>query len=411
VRIRRISLLCIILLFFALSTGCWDKSELEDQAYVVAFGVDLAPDNREDRIVTAQIIIPSKLAGGSSGGGGDKSFYQLSMRDKSGFGAFDKMEAVISRRISLLQCRAILVSEDYARTELSVLTNFGQRHPQLRRNVFVAVVPGSTKEFLEKNQPKITPSITRYWEDISKANKYTGFTSFSNLQTIIEGLESPGENAIVTLAAVGENSPEDKVQQSTPAGRMPREGGTKGEFVGNAVFRGDKMVGEVGDMESKILSMLRGEWRSGPFSVPDPNQPKNLVGLNLRQEARPKITVDLETEPIRIDVKLNLSGSLVSEFGSVDYTVGEQRKNLENAVRVEIEKQASEVIDRAQNEFRSDIFRFGNTGVKKKFLTWKEWEDFKWHEKFPQADIQVTAEVNVRWFGFQNAPSKISPSP
>jgi spore germination protein KC len=78
---------------------------------------------------------------------------------------------------------------------------------------------------------------------------------------------------------------------------------------------------------------------------------------------------------------------------------------------VEIEKQASEVIDRAQNEFRSDIFRFGNTGVKKKFLTWKEWEDYKWHEKFPQADIQVTAEVNVRWFGFQNAPSKISPSP
>jgi spore germination protein KC len=411
VRIRRISLLCIILLLLALSTGCWDKSELEDQAYVVALGVDLAPDNSEDRIVTAQIIIPSKLAGGSSGGGGEKSFEQISIRDKSAFEGLDKMEAAVSRRISLLQCRAILVSEDYARTDLSVLTNLGQRHPQLRRNIFVAVVPDSTKEFLEKNQPKITASITRYWEDISKANKYTGFTSFSNLQTIIEGLESPGENTIVTMAAVGENTPEDKVQQSTQAGQLPREGGTIGEFVGNAVFRGDKMVGKVGDKESKILSMLRGEWRSGPFTVPDPNQPKNPVGLNLRQEATPKITVDLESEPIRLDVKLNLSGSLVSEFGSVDYTVGEQRKNLENAVREEIEKQASEMIERAQHEFRSDIFRFGNTAVKKKFLTWREWEDFNWHPKFAQADIRVTAEVNVRWFGFQNAPSKVSPAP
>ncbi|HZW83713.1 MAG TPA: Ger(x)C family spore germination protein [Candidatus Deferrimicrobium sp.] len=381
--------------------------ELEDQAYVVAIGVDITPDNSEERIVTAQIIIPSKLAGGASGGGEGKSFYQVSVRDKSVFAGLDKMEAVVSRRISLLQCKAILMSEEYASSSIAAMVRVASRHPQLRRNIFIAVVPGSAREFLEKNQPKLTVNITRYWEDISKANKYTGFTSFSNLQTIVEGLESPGENSVITMAAVGESSPEDRPPQSAQAGQLPRAGGTKGEFVGNAVFRGDKMVGKMGDIESKMLSMLRGEWRSGPFSVPAPNDPKNSIGLTLRQETSPKVTVDLESEPIRIDIKLKLSGSLVSEFGSVDYTVGEQRKNLENSAREEIEKQASALIARAQNEFDSDIFRFGNTGVKKKFLTWKEWEDFKWHDKFPQVDIQVTAEVNISQFGFENAPATV----
>lgn len=410
-RFKQISLMLLIVMPFLFQTGCWDRWELDDQGYVVAFGIDSAPGELQDRVVTAQIVIPSKLVGGAAGGGGggdSRGFFQVSVRTFSLFDALDVLQGAVARRLTMLQCRVIFVSEDLARESLTPLLRVVERSPELRRTVFVAVVPGKVEEFMRKNVPVLESDITRFYEEMSAANKFTGYTTISTFRTLMEGLETPGENTIVTLADLKEVSLDD-VNTNPQAGQLPRKGGTKGDFIGVAVCWHDKMVGKLGKLEAEALNLLRGDWESAPFSIKDPVEPKYSLGVNLRQEGKPRITVDLEDNPVRLDVKLSLEAFLVSEYGRTDYTLAENRKKLEGALREEIESRARKLITRAQSEFKSDIFKFGNLAVKKKFLTWAEWEQFNWTEKFPQADIQVSADVKVRWFGSATQPAEISP--
>lgn len=389
-------------------TGCWDKLELEEQAYVVALGLDLAPDN--NRIVTAQFVIPSKLAGGTSGGGGggggeEKSFFNISVKADSIYSGLDLIQTSVSRRISLLQCRAIFIGEDVAKESVRQPCGLIARYPELRRTNFLAVVPGSAKNFLFKNVPTMQSNVAKYYEELSRANQYTGFTTLSTVQRVIEGIESPGESAIATMAQVNQGSSEQPNNPNVLPGEVARDdGAAKTDFVGVAVFRKDKMVGKLGKEDAKLLNMLRGEWKIGLYSIQDPKDPKHTVGINLRQIAAPEVKVDLEANPIQVNVKLKLVGTLVSQFSAVDYTLPENLELLRNRLQEDLITNSEVLIERAQTEFQADIFRFGNLAVRQKFLLWKDWADFNWERQFPETKVSVDMEVPILLQGFVNQP-------
>lgn len=410
-KIIRVAALFLLSLFF--STGCWDRQEVENQAYVVAIGMDVVPGDPAGRIITFQLVIPAKLGVGGQGGGGsgEKSYFQTSVKASSIYEARDLLQASVSRQISLLQCRAVLFSDELARRSILSGVRVAERSQELRRSLFFAIIDGTAQEFLQKNQPLLNVNITKYYEEIAQANKYTGYSTTSSFQSTIEGVESSGEAAVVTYAGLGNNLLDAPLTKSetgkirADGSDLPRQGGTKGNWIGVAVFKGDKMVGKLDKLEAETLNMLRGDFESGPFEVQDPMQPKYLNGVNLRQVGKPQIRVDLSSDPVRLDVRMEFEGNLMSEFGGTDYTVLENRDKLERAAQKEIEEQTAEVITKAQ-ELKTDIFSFGNSAVKKHFWTWQEWEKFNWPEKFSKADIRVSARVKIRFFGLQNGPSQ-----
>lgn len=394
-------------------TGCWDQTELEDHAYVVAIGADLAQDNPNEKVFTAQIVIPAKLAGGGTpgggGGGGEKSYFQISVRASSLYCALNNMQATLSRDISLLQCRAIFISEELARQSIQPVIEIVVRQPELRRSVFIGVVAGNVADFFKENQPMLHDNISKYYEEVATSNKYTGYTTLSTFQSIIEGVETLGENAVATLAAINTGSPQEKAPPNVEAGEIARTGSSKAEFIGVAAFRGVKMVGKLGKREAELLNMLRGDWGSAPYEISDPLNQRYRLGINLRKVRQPQITADLSSEPIRLMVKLNLVGTLVSQYTLGDYTQGANRTKMEEQLKDDIESRARQLVERAQTEFKSDIFRFGNLAVKPKFLTWDAWKAYNWAEKFPEAEISIDAQVSVNWYGMQNQP--VLPTP
>lgn len=50
-------------------TGCWDKIEIEDRAFVMAIGIDLSSSNKR-YVVTFQFPNAAQITKGTSGGGG-----------------------------------------------------------------------------------------------------------------------------------------------------------------------------------------------------------------------------------------------------------------------------------------------------------------------------------------------------
>ena len=79
---------CLVLLAcLLLTTGCWNRAELNDLRITVAGGIDRVGDKWE---ISYQTIIPSSMAsgtGGSAGMGSQPAIYVFSMVSDTIFGA------------------------------------------------------------------------------------------------------------------------------------------------------------------------------------------------------------------------------------------------------------------------------------------------------------------------------------
>nr|MDA8233335.1 Ger(x)C family spore germination protein [Clostridia bacterium] len=67
--LRTLTSILILLLLTSFLSGCWDRRELEEQAFVLTLGVDKGTIP-SSFLWTFQIAIPRQLAGGQTGGGG-----------------------------------------------------------------------------------------------------------------------------------------------------------------------------------------------------------------------------------------------------------------------------------------------------------------------------------------------------
>lgn len=101
-----VTALCCVLL-----NGCWDRTEINDLAIVLATGVDYKDDKVE---LTAQIFIPRKGGGGdSTSGGGSPSGVTL-IRTAEGrtiAESLNRLQRKVARNMFWGHCEVIVLSE------------------------------------------------------------------------------------------------------------------------------------------------------------------------------------------------------------------------------------------------------------------------------------------------------------
>ena len=73
-------------------------------------------------------------------------------------------------------------------------------------------------------------------------------------------------------------------------------------------------------------------------------------------------------------------------------------KALEGQMAKAIEDKIKISVDKAQNEFKVDIFGFGNAFHRKYKREWQELK-YRWDEEFSRADIRFDVETNIREIG------------
>ncbi len=182
------------------------------------------------------------------------------------------------------------------------------------------------------------------------------------------------------------------------AGKSPSIGGNPIELAGAAVFRGDKMVGEITGEEVRYVLYLRGIFKRGVTIVQDPFAYDQLIAADLRLARPTQIRVTRDGNRFHISVKILLEGGLIGSQGTEDYTDPKVVTAVEEQLIHQIERGCRDIIRKAQTRFSSDIFAFGNK-ARHLTLTWKEWQDLDWPNEFPQASVSVTVGVELRRTG------------
>jgi spore germination protein KC len=397
----------VFLLAMALA-GCWGSRETDEIAYIVAMGFDKGPDN--SLIMTFQIANPRTIAGasGASGGGGgggggnSQALITVSTEAKLPIGAFNLLNTELSRSFSLLHTRAYIFSEDLAREGLRQYLNPLERFRETRGTAFVYICRETAREFMMKNQPRLEVTPVKQYELVAGVNRRHGLAPVVQFREFYENTKSPVQEPVAPLVNVSEKgihappSPPNRLGDFY-AGDMPSDRGFV-QFLGAAVFRGDKMVGRLTGDETRYLNMITGNLREGFLIIEDPESPELPLGITLRQARKPDIKVRFGGEVPEVNVDIYQEPEIVGVASGIDYEAPGKKPVLEKALEEIIRQRCSEVVARSQDEFKSDIFGFGKY-ARMNFLTVSRWENAHWVENYPRARVNINVHVKIRRTG------------
>ncbi|OIQ54761.1 hypothetical protein MORE_11390 [Moorella thermoacetica] len=450
---RRVLAALLLVLGLPALSGCWSRHEIEELAIIMAVALDSAPGGQVR--LTTFVVIPRAVGGGPSMGGGGSGEPQKAGEVISAVGsdfaqATRRLERQVPRRLFWAQNRVIIIGEDLARRGLNYLDLF-LRDRQMRLTTPVLITRGEARKVLD-----LPPGI-----ELNPGTILTGIlrnrTTFKvELKDLLAMWEAPGDNPALP-EVVMTPTPEQESKETGGEGRDAKgggnEGGGKGKTQPEAVvikgagaFRYDRLAGWLDEKEANGLMWLRGEVTEGVVTVPlpagatgtgqgtagglssttgeggSPGQGQNpgaekggnrdlpLAQTTLSAPAQvsvvfhrvsAKTKAQVQGQQVTFMVGIRGQGDLIEVTGNFNPDNQEQLLSLQEAVNKAIEERVLLALRKAQQEFQTDIFGFGEIMHRSNPRYWHQVQDH-WNEEFPRARVQVQVELQLRRTGMTN---------
>ncbi|OPX87161.1 MAG: Spore germination protein B3 precursor [Pelotomaculum sp. PtaB.Bin104] len=398
----RVALLMLALFFVITQPGCWDKQETEELGIVLAQGIESA-ENGKVRVIY-QVVNPAAQAFGTSGGKGtpyNKPYTNLAAEGDTIFEAVRKVSVLSSKRIIFDFVQVVIVSEDLARKGLRDLLDLLERDPEARRSVWLLVGRGDMASLLdEPGQLNTIPSerIRNIIQLQPLASVYAPLR-LGDFYKLMESESSQPFTAVLesepNLAFPGEEGHDELSTGNVPEVRRNLK------LNGTAVFRQDKMVGWLNEKESRGLLWLRGEIKDGYLKFPGPGGTGKLFTTEILH-SKTTLQPEINDGQIHMTVKIKAETYLEETREPIDV---ETVKRLEAAQAGTIEEEARAALDKAQREYQSDVFGFGEA-VHRKYP--EEWKEIKntWPEQFSGVQVSFQVETKIRHTAMIASPAE-----
>lgn len=402
---RRAACLCLLCLAMLLG-GCWNRTEIEDTAYIASIGVDAAESDYlwSFRIVQAENLPLGMLSPPPTHGKGGGTAL-IRVRATSLDSAVYMAQAGTHRILSLDQLRYVVFGEELARQGLGPVVEQLTDHYQVRPGVGVAVVMGTAYDAFSAFQPGGDLNQVKVNEGMLLVQKRLHMSAPIRLQHFFTRLLASGVDPIMPLNAINPHATAapsgplpSPVGRSLHAGEFPRNGGNPLETAGTAVFRADRLVGTLTVDETHWLLALRGEHGKTYGTLQDPKDPSKVITLRFGQENRPKYqTSFVQGRPV-VHVKLQMDAEIVANTGETDYSSPENRRLLETAIDRRLQQQLPEMIAKIYGEWGADPVGFGLL-FRRQFPTFKAWLAYDWSRHQRDLQFSVEQQLFIRRFG------------
>lgn len=390
--------------------GCWDKIELEEQGYVAVIGMDKGKGNNVR--ITFQITNPQTIAPGNQGSNAANKSIIIAIDAPGILSARELVTTSFTRRITLAHAKAIIVGEDFAQTDRFFQSLEGSlRDKELRRAMTLIVSRESAEDFIRKNEPVLEDRMHKYYEFMGRRWKDTALVPpMSNINRFIQRTESKGSLFLSIYATAKEMAHKEGADEGGYIpGQIEREGGNPAEMIGAAVFRNGKMVGRLSGNDMRLVSFLREEIETKSMLVTfeDPLDPNYRIGARIEREKKTRVKVDVSNSRPEIDVMVPLSMEILAIPSFIPYVEDlSKQAYLEKYLEDYLEKISMQLIEKTQQEFKGDPFRW-NLAVRREFLDLEEYQKYDWIKRYPEAVVNLSYDIKFTNFGKQlNPPQK-----
>ncbi|WP_251554096.1 Ger(x)C family spore germination protein [Neobacillus muris] len=372
---KKHGLILILMSQILFLTGCWDRTEINDLAFVIASGVDKVGQDRYR--VAVQIPLPSSLGGAGSSGGGGGTSGEGPVAVLVGTGdnirqSIEDIQARLSRNIFFGHRRVYIIGEDLARQGIKEALNSTFIHPQSRLSTFLVISKGEAYEML-KAQPRMEQFAGEAIREMSKT------TINMKIKDAFQDFDRPGKEIILPYIEA--------------TGTTEKEKDGKEILMGSyAIFKNDKMLFTTNKSESQGVMWLNDRMNKKSFTF---NGLKNKEITVQIIDSSVKTRYRLKDGKPTFDLSIRASGNLLDNEPDLRIedpkTYNLMIKNMEAMVK----KNVKTVLDHAHSE-GADIFGFGWYVYRNHYHEWKNnWKD-KWDTILPELKVNIHVDADIQ---------------
>ncbi len=379
-----IILICIIIPIIL--TGCWDKVEINERAFVTAVGIDILneketgeekdkTDKKQSDRYLITYILPNIEAIGKEGQG--EPVFIVSSKGRSPYETTRQLTTRVHQILFFSHMKILVIGEDVAKNSdmLREILDSLERNYAISRRIHVLVAKGTAKEILNVD--------SQYEADIgiylSRIFENAGDTAIFNPLTLGDLLQNlhDEKNALMPRVAAGE----DDVKVS-----------------GSGVIKNYKLIGWLEEIENRSVMFLKDMIKSDLIVV-TATEDNILVPYEVTQSKTDK-NAKIEDGRIKVRFMIEMEGDLRQFKMDRPEDVLDDKflKKLESVIESYFKTQIENTVKKLQKEFKVDVIGVNEYLSKFKPDIWSQFKD-DWENVFPDIDIQVEVDSKIRRIG------------
>ncbi|ACT03922.1 Ger(x)C family spore germination protein [Paenibacillus sp. JDR-2] len=358
-------------------TGCWDRREINDVAFVLASAIDKEDDSFR---VSVLIPLPGNMGsmGGGGGSGGQKPFAIKTETGKTVREAVSKLQFRLPRHLFFGHRRVIIIGEELARTEgVETVIDALTRTPENRLTAFIAITKGKAVDVLNADT-----RLERFSAESMRELLQSEASVRISVKDIISKIIAVGEDAFFPYV--------EKVQTKIK--------GSEAEDVlieGFALTHDGKMTGVAKGSTAIGVRLLNQQFRKYDETFSDQGNYLTVSINEAKVSIKPIIQNDNITFRIHSKVKVSVNEDRNLNRNYDDY---EQRKQIEQIVTKRVVEDIKLALDSMQRT-NCDAVGFGLHVYRDYPHMWTKQYRKDWETIFPKVKFEVSATANLYRFG------------
>ncbi len=381
--LSRLIFLLLLLTVLVCMDGCWNYQELNQLAIVSGVGIDSGKKSGAVEL-SVQIVKPSEVKSGAmsgGGGGGGETKPPFVVKSKTGSTILDAVKNFTSntdRRLYWPDNQVIIFGRKQAESGVAMPLDFFVRDNEPRPTVWMAVADGRAADILNVPGNLEKVSAMEIGQLISAQNLSSKNVGV-NLQDFISCLLSKTTAPIATIIKI------DQAKKQI-------------NLSGTAVFKGDHMVGELNNYQTRGLLWIQGKVKQTGMII---NVPGGKAGLEIIR-SRTRVKPVLSKNNLKIKIDIWDEANLDCLMSPKELTKPEMLKSLARRKATAIKNEIQSFLKKSQ-ELNADICGFGDL-IHRHYP--KEWRNLKtkWDQIYPELKVEINVKCVIRLVGLTIPP-------
>ena len=387
----------MMIIFLVAFSGSYSALSIDNLSTVVAIAIDSSNTNKLR--MSFQFTNASSVSESGSSEQSPSIIYSVDCSSISN--GINLMNTYIGKELNLSHCKVIAFAEELAVHGIAeeVYTLFN--NAQIRPSTNIVITKCSAKYYLENSKPLAENLLTKHYEIFANSSKSTGYTVnatlgnfFSSIvcnscegYAILGGISSEDNESTTNINSQKDSS--NKSNSSSLTGRISSEN------IGLAVFKADKLVGELNSIETLSFLATRNEISSFLVSVPNPNDSNSYIDIYLTPIIDSIIDVDIVNGSPYIKISYSFTGRIYSMKQDSSYLDDDVLQKVSQSCSSYLKTVFSNYLYKTAKDLNSDINAFGKN-ARSNFLTIQEFEDYNWLEHYTDSFFDVSVDASIR---------------
>lgn len=396
-------IILVIVLMLLTFLGINSVTTIDELAYVVSMGFDIKENGKLE--LSFQIAVPSGNSGSSGSKSGSSSQSSSSIVNSVECNTIESgitlVNSYLSKKLNLSHCKAVVFSEEIATMGIGEYLYTLINNIEVRPTCNIIISRCNAKYFLDNAKPMLEQLSSKYYEIASTSQKTTGYTANINLQDFFSNLSDTFSESYAILGSVnsGGNSQDDSSASNgndgyNIASETSIDSEKNIENLGLAVFKGDKLVGELNALESISHLTLTNNLKNATISVPSPFESTNYIDLYI-VKSKCKTKAKIVNGSPYITPKIKIEARIVSMSDDYKYLDDTNIDSIESYAALYVKSYMYDYLYKTSKEFKSDTTGFGKYAVSN-FWNLSDWAKYNWLDNYQNSFFDLDIDVNVK---------------